>query len=195
MGRPSVVTSVAGLVELYEARGDQTYGEDLTLTFHSLQCAALARAAGGSGALVASALLHDVGHLVVGPEAVDHSRPGEDDDHHEAVGARMLAAVFPVEVTRPVALHVMAKRWLCTVEPPYLEALSDLSAATLVAQGGLLDDGERRRFEAHPGFTDAVALRRWDDEAKTADLAVPAWPTYRELLDSLVRDGRRRPGG
>jgi [1-hydroxy-2-(trimethylamino)ethyl]phosphonate dioxygenase len=187
---PSVVSDVTALLELYEAGGDRTYGEQVTLRSHSLQCAGLARAAGAGDALVASALLHDVGHLVVDEGVVDRDRPDEDDDHHEAVGGRMLAAIFSAEVARPVALHVQAKRWRCTVEPAYLETLSALSTATLEAQGGLLDLEECGRFEAHPGFADAVALRGWDDEAKVIDLAVPRLGEYRDLLDSLARSGR-----
>jgi gamma-butyrobetaine dioxygenase len=140
---------------------------------------------------VASALLHDIGHLLVADTAVDRSRPAEDDDHHEAVGARLLASVFGPEVALPVALHVQAKRWRCTVEPAYHAELSAQSTLTLQAQGGLLDDGERRRFEAHPGFTDAVALRRWDDEAKEVGAVTPGLSSYRGLLESLVIPDRR----
>jgi gamma-butyrobetaine dioxygenase len=184
------VTSVSDIVALYEANGARSYGEEVSLLSHSLQSAVRARAAGATDALVAAALLHDIGHLLVADAAVDRRRPDEDDDHHEAVGARLLAAVFGSEVARPVALHVQAKRWRCTVEPSYLAELSSQSALTLRAQGGLLDDGECRRFEAHPGFTHAVALRRWDDEAKEVGAAVPALSSYRGLLESLVFPGR-----
>ncbi len=180
------MTSVSDIVALFDANGEQAYGEEVSLRSHSLQSAARARAAGASDALVASALLHDIGHLLVPEGAVDRGRPDEDDDHHEAVGARLLASIFGSEVARPVALHVLAKRWRCTVEPSYLAELSSQSALTLRAQGGLLDEGECRRFESHPGFTDAVELRRWDDEAKEVGAAVPALASYRSLLESLV---------
>jgi predicted HD phosphohydrolase len=184
---PSGVTGLAGLVALYQTGGDRSYGERITITSHSEQCAALARAEGAGDALIAAALLHDVGHLIADQQDDSGFRPDEDDDHHEAVGARALAAVFGPEVARPVALHVQAKRWRCTVEPSYLDALSDLSTASLKAQGGLLDDEERHRFEAHPGFAEAVTLRQWDDRAKIVDLPVPPLSSYHELLESLVR--------
>jgi predicted HD phosphohydrolase len=185
---PFGLTGLAGLLALYDAGGERTYGERITIASHSLQCAALARAEGAGDALIASALFHDIGHLIADEQDDSDFRPDEDDDHHEAVGARVLATVLGPVVARPVALHVQAKRWRCTVEPAYRDALSGLSAASLKAQGGLLDDDEeRRRFETHPGFAEAVSLRQWDDRAKIADLPVPPLGTYEELLESLVR--------
>ncbi len=180
---------VAGILERYERGGDRAYGEPVPLIAHSLQCAALARAAGGGDALIAAALLHDVGHLLA-PEPGTGLAPAEAaSDHHEATGARLLAAVFGPEVARPVSLHVLAKRWRCTVEPEYLGALSDTSARSLVAQGGLLEPTTRLRFETHPGFADAVRLRQWDDEAKIVGRRVPPLVAYRGLLEGLVRRG------
>jgi gamma-butyrobetaine dioxygenase len=135
---------------------------------------------------VAAALLHDVGHLVAEARGTVRARLDRDDDHHERVGARVLAAVFGPAVAAPVALHVQAKRWRCAVEPAYLDALSPASTATLVAQGGPLDDGARRRFEAHPAHGAALALREWDDRAKVPDLDVPPLAAYRPLLDALA---------
>ncbi|HEX3979638.1 MAG TPA: HD domain-containing protein, partial [Acidimicrobiales bacterium] len=183
-GEPSEVTDVAGIVALYEAGGQRAYGERITITSHSVQCAELARDDGAADPLVAAALLHDIGHLIADEQEDVDFRPDQDDDHHEAVGARVLAAVFGPVVARPVALHVQAKRWRCTVQPAYLDELSELSTASLKAQGGLLDDEERRRFEAHPGFDEAVSLRGWDDRAKVVDVRVPPLGTYVELLES-----------
>ena len=149
-------TTVDELFDLYEACGDRSYGESITQTEHALQCAALARDAGASGALIVAALFHDVGHL-----AVDAQAPWfdlEKNDDHEARGARILARLFGPPVAQPVALHVLAKRWRCTREIDYHDQLSSASRMTLIAQGGLLSDEECRRFEQHPGFEDAIAL-------------------------------------
>jgi predicted HD phosphohydrolase len=178
-------SSVESLLELFERRGGEHYGEDVTQQQHALQCAELARRAGATDTLVAAALLHDVGHL-----AADARGPGwrdeVDDDHHEAVGARILASVFGPGVAAPVALHVVAKRWRCTVDPPYRDALSTASVATLVAQGGLLGAAERARFEAHPAFLDAVALRGWDDDAKDPGAASGTMRAFATMLARLA---------
>lgn len=173
------------VLALFELRGDRHYGEDVTQTEHALQAAALARASGAPDHLVGAALLHDVGHLLDGRVGED-----EDDDHHEVVGARVLAAIFGPALARPVALHVVAKRWRCAVEPSYLDSLSDASRRSLDRQGGPLDPAAAGRFEASPGFEDAVALRRWDDEAKVVDAASGRLEDHALLLASLAAAAR-----
>ena len=127
------------LFDLYEERGGEPYGEAITQTEHALQCAALARAEGASDAMIAAALFHDVGHLVVEIQNEPGFKMDEDDDDHEAVGARVLAPLFGPAVAGPVALHVTAKRWRCSTDPGYYERLSEASKMTLKAQGGLLE--------------------------------------------------------
>ena len=70
-------------------------------------------------------------------------------------------------MTEPVRLHVAAKRYLCATEPGYFGLLSQESVRTLVA-AGRPDDArsEAAAFEALPFAAEAVAVRRWDDEAK-----------------------------
>ena len=178
-------TTVDELFELYERLGDQTYGESITQNEHALQCAALARDARASAALTVAALFHDVGHLALGVQR----EPGFDlesqDDDHEARGARILAHLFGPSVAQSVAMHVLAKRWRCTREPDYRDRLSSASRATLVAQGGLLSEAECQRFERHPGFHDALALRTWDDAGKVEGIEVGTLRDWEPLVRSL----------
>jgi phosphonate degradation associated HDIG domain protein len=179
-------TSTQELFALYEERGDEPYGEAITQTEHALQCAALARAEGASDAMIAAALFHDVGHLVVEIQNEPGFKMDEDDDDHEAVAARVLAPLFGPSVAGPVALHVTAKRWRCSTDPGYYERLSEASKMTLKAQGGLLSDEECLRFEEHPGFPDALALRTWDDEGKIEGLDVGSLDDYVGMVNSLA---------
>jgi [1-hydroxy-2-(trimethylamino)ethyl]phosphonate dioxygenase len=179
-------TSVEELFRLYESRGEAPYGESITQNEHAVQCAALARRAGASDSLIIAALFHDVGHLVTdvaGDRDFDLSR---EDDDHEARGARILAPLFGPGVAQPVALHVTAKRWRCTREPAYHDQLSPASRATLIAQGGLLNEDECQRFERHPGFEDALALRTWDDRGKVEHLDVGALRDWEAAANSLA---------
>lgn len=177
--------TVTTILELYERRGDEHYGEDVTQLQHALQCAEHAAHAGAHDELVAAALLHDVGHLTAA--ARDEAwRDDVDDDRHEAAGARIVASLLGPRAAAPVALHVTAKRWRCTVEPTYRAALSTASAASLVAQGGPLDAAACARFEAHDGFDDAVALRGWDDAAKDPTASVGSLGDYEPLLARLA---------
>lgn len=179
--------SVDEVLELFETWGVERYDEDVTQLEHALQTAALARRDGASDALVAAALLHDVGHLLElraggradGRVAVDLG--------HEGRGARYLGALFPPAVTGPIALHVMAKRYRCAVDPTYRATLSAGSVRSLARQGGPMAPAEVARFEAHPAHADAVALRGWDDHGKELDVEVAPLGAYRDLLESVAR--------
>lgn len=186
MKRVNDPMTVDDLFELYESRGDQSYGESITQNEHALQCAALARDAGASDALVVAAFFHDVGHLALDVQEDPDFDLERDDDDHEALGARLLAPIFGARVAQPVALHVTAKRWRCTREPDYHDRLSRASRATLIAQGGLLSEEECQRFEQHPGFEDAVALRTWDDVGKVEGLDAGSLRSWEPLVRSLA---------
>ena len=180
-------SSIDEVMALFDEWGRQNYDEQITQLEHAEQSAALARADGADPALVAAALLHDVGHLL---ELRAGGRPDgqvESDLGHEARGARYLAALFPASVTGPIALHVAAKRYRCAVDPSYQAGLSDGARRSLVRQGGPMDEAEVARFEANPAHRDAVALRGWDDGGKVEDLEVPAFATYRDLLGQVAR--------
>jgi phosphonate degradation associated HDIG domain protein len=175
------VTTVDDVLELYDRWGASRYDEDVAQLDHALQTAALAAAAGATDAVVAAALLHDVGHLL----ALRGDRVGP----HERAGPEFLAALFPPAVTDPVALHVAAKRYLCAVEPNYPAVLSAGSTRSLRRQGGPMSAGEVTAFEAQAGWADAVTLRRWDDGGKVDGIDVPGLASYEPLLRSLACSG------
>lgn len=178
--------TIDALCELFETYGSDPYDEELSQLDHALQTAALAQTEGAEAELVVSALLHDVGHLL---ELADGATgPDRDRDlGHEATGARYLAGLFGPGVTGPIALHVRAKRYLCTVDAAYLDSLSAGSRSSLAVQGGTMSGAEVAAFEAHPGFAGALRLRRWDDGGKVEGLDVAPLDRYRTLLEDVAR--------
>ena len=116
------------VVALSAARGQERYGESVTLLEHALQCAALARRERADDEVVLAALLHDVGHLVT-------EAPEAPDGHHGHEGAKLLRPWVPARIAWLVEHHVVAKRYLCTVNPRYARRLSDASVRSLAAQG------------------------------------------------------------
>jgi phosphonate degradation associated HDIG domain protein len=171
---------------LFREKGNGAYfGEAVTETEHALQCARLAEQAGASAELIAAALLHDVGHLLHGlPE--DVAEHGIDGQHEEG-GAAWLHGYFGAGVVDPVRLHVAAKRYLCAVEPDYHAGLSEASLRSLRLQGGQMTTEEVHRFEQEPWFRSALAIRRWDDEAKVSGLSVPGLDHYRRYLEAVLQ--------
>jgi phosphonate degradation associated HDIG domain protein len=169
----------------FAARGAERYGESVTQLEHALQCAVIAEQDGASPALVAAALLHDYGHLIGEPG--DPAQDRGEDARHEVHGPAALAAWFPAEVRAPIALHVTAKRYLCTVDAAYEAELSPASVLSLKLQGGRLSAQDCRRFEAVRGFEDALRLRRYDDLAKVEGAPVPSLESFRPLLLSVAK--------
>lgn len=174
------------MLDLFARWGSDPYDEELSQLDHALQTAALAEAAGATDELVAAALLHDVGHLLELASRDGHGGLPTTDCHHEAVGARYLTTLFGPNVTGPITLHVRAKRYRCSVDPDYLDGLSDGSRRSLFLQGGPADGVEVSSFESNPGFEDALRLREWDDGGKVDGLRVRDIEHYRGLLESLV---------
>lgn len=181
----TVLHCLEDLVQLYAARGCLHYGEGVTQVEHALQCASLAENHGCSPDLIVAALLHDIGHLF---EKEDDVACGRSDDHHEAVGARVLQALFPQTVWRPVALHVAAKRYLCFMEPHYCAALSPASQLSLKLQGGPFDAVQAQAFERASGWQDAVLLRRIDDMGKRQESSGHVFADYVPLMEGLVKN-------
>jgi len=178
--------TVDEVLRLFEARGDSEYGgEQVTQLEHALQAAALAEAEQASPALIAAALLHDVGHLL--HDLPDDAPDSGVDDHHETSGQNYLRALFPETVTEPVRLHVPAKRYLCAVDMGYAKGLSQPSVVSLRLQGGPMTTEEVEQFQANPFADDAVRLRRWDDAAKVPGFATPPLSHYAGLLHELAR--------
>ncbi|MFH8382032.1 phosphonate degradation HD-domain oxygenase [Kitasatospora sp. NPDC018058] len=174
-----------GIAELFAGEGAGEYlGEAVTMAEHMLQAAAAAEAAGVPDHLVAAALLHDVGHFQGALHGRDLMRGR--DNRHSHTGADWLARWFGPEVTEPVRLHVAAKRYLCAVEPDYRARLSEASEYTLKVQGGPMDEREAAAFAELPGAADAVAVRRWDEQAKEPDAKAPDFEHYRPLLAALM---------
>lgn len=165
---------------LFDTQGPLAYGESVTQLEHALQCARLAQEQGSEDPLVAAALLHDIGHLLH-RDAAGALLSGADDEH-ESLGAVWLGQWFDEAVTRPIALHVQAKRYLCATDPGYHARLSPVSVRSLQIQGGPLDPLEVAAFASLAHAQDAVRLRQWDDEAKCPGLATPDLDAFLDVV-------------
>lgn len=188
LGRPVAEPARAldELVARYEGPvAQKLYDEAVTELVHGLQCAEVALADGADEATIAAALLHDVGHLLVG-DLFPIDAPLDRDWKHEQVGARYLSRFFGPAVTEPVRMHVAAKRYLVATDADYAAALSPSSVRSLAVQGGPMDAAEQRAFEALPGFAAAVRVRRYDDAGKDPAMATRPFRAFVPLLERLA---------
>ncbi len=174
------------LIELLRTKGARQYGgERVSQCEHALQCATLAATEWAPAALVAAALLHDIGHLL--HEEGEQSALRGVDDQHEEIGAEHLLPNFGPAVSEPVRLHVPAKRYLCATDPGYCAGLSPGSVRSLALQGGPFTPKEAAEFRALPYAEDAIRLRRWDEAAKVPGIPTPDLEHFRATLQAALR--------
>ncbi len=185
MTKPTRDSIVAFIADILTRRGADSYlGEAVTMQEHMLQGACFAEQEGAADALVAAALLHDIGHYT-GEFGEDYIEQGVDDLHEEA-GAKVLEGFFPPLVVECVRLHVAAKRYLCATDPGYFGKLSQASVQTLALQGGPMEPDEAAAFECHPFCRDAIRVRLWDEAGKVQGMTTPPFAHYAPLLQRVV---------
>ncbi len=125
--------------------------------------------------LVIAGLVHDIGHQL-----------GADDEHGLArSGRRPTRSRRPCRRTR--SWPHPAKRYLVATDPTYAEQLSPLSVVSLAHQGGAAISEEIETWKQSAFFSDAVELRRADDQAKVAGRPVPGLDRWIPLLDAHAR--------
>lgn len=179
---------VAHIGDIFERRGGEAYlGEAVTMAEHMLQAAHLAEQEGADEALVAAALLHDIGNFT--GDLGCFTMADRFDRRHEEAGADFLAQFFPQMVHDSVRWHVAAKRYLCATEPDYYACLSGASRHSLQLQGGPMSAQEAAAFAAEPHLSGILRMRRWDDAAKVPGRQTPAFRHYVPLLERLVKAG------
>ena len=122
---------------------------------HALQAGWQALRASCDDEVVLAAALHDVGHSpLVGSTGC-----------HDTDARTWLTPRFGERVGWLAGSHVAAKKWLVATEPGYGEGLSATSIDSLALQGGA--SGVGPEWTTHRWWGEALALRRFDDAAKT----------------------------
>lgn len=169
--------SLNDIEALFACHGAAQYsGEPVTQLEHALQTALLAEQADADDELVTAALLHDLGHLLA-DQGESPTLRGVDD-LHQYVALPFLRGVFGERVLAAIQWHVDAKRYLCATRTTYWQQLSDDSKRSLELQGGTFSPDQADAFIAQAHAADAVALRLWDDQAKTRGLPTPPLAHY-----------------
>ncbi|HSZ34464.1 MAG TPA: HD domain-containing protein [Puia sp.] len=171
------------IIHLYSLYGGEEYsGEKVSQLEHMVQSAQLAKQEGFGNEVVLAAFLHDIGHIA---EKVtnENSMSSYGIKDHEAIGASFLEdRGFSFKVTRLVASHVAAKRYLTLREPGYYDKLSEASKRTLDFQGGPMSDEEADLLEEDPLFREIIQMRRWDEAAKLENQTIPSLDIFKELI-------------
>jgi putative nucleotidyltransferase with HDIG domain len=170
------------LKELFEEKGNENYGEQVSQIQHAVQAADLARDKNYDPEMIVAAFLHDVGHLLDGEEKMDDL----GNHYHENLGSTFLSSLgFSSRIQSLVKNHVEAKRYLTAVNNQYLKTLSSASLKSLFYQGGPMDEEETRAFENDPYYKDHLRLRNLDDEAKIENYSLGNIDWIWEMVDTI----------
>lgn len=173
-------TEIPTLVfDLYRQYGHNDYiGENVSQLQHAIQCGVQAmNEYPDRPDYILGAFLHDIGHLIalddgrtVSFKFVNSSMDGLGLCNHENIGADFLEKLgFPKSLTDLGRNHVLAKRYLISINPEYHNSLSDASKKTFLKQGGKLTDDEMTAFKKTPDYGISILMRIWDDQAKLTD--------------------------
>lgn len=185
MPHQNIEKTIETVLAVYRNRGHEAYhGEPVSQLEHAVQTAELAQHQHPDDPeFILAAFLHDFGHLC-DSGSDDAGMDGYGVWQHEQIGARALQEFgFSEKITRLVAGHVQAKRYLVSTDPAYLEGLSVASKITLEKQGGLLCLEEQRAFEQDTLFDLHIGLRRLDEQAKVSGQLLPGI----DWLEGLIR--------
>ena len=175
------------IAEIYQEKGYLSYdGDGISQLDHAWQCGQLAKESGASPKLQLAAWLHDIGHLLSKKEGTPTTYG--HNDHHEQTGGKYLAKFFSGEVTQPVLMHVLAKRYLVTTDANYYKFLSPDSIRSLALQGGEMSKDECDQFIDHPFASDAILLRRWDELGEDLNSIMPSKVNVITELRTLVEE-------
>jgi phosphonate degradation associated HDIG domain protein len=174
------------VLAIFTEQGGSAYvGEPVTQLEHAIQTALAARRHDARAAMVAAALLHDIGHFL---HAYREDCAYENiDSEHEKVGEAFLRQYFTDEVAELVKHHVNAKRYLTATDKKYAKNLTGASFKSLQLQGGPMQKAEIYAFEAHPLFQDILLLRRWDEGAKIQNKLLPPIKDFLAEIEACLR--------
>lgn len=175
------------ILNLYKTKGNTMYDKKISQLTHSFQTLEMAINKGFDEKFQLCCFLHDIGHLLL-----DENNSSEDflkeDLKHELIGYRFLKEFFEDEITKPILLHVQAKRFLCTVNNEYYNSLSDASKESFKIQGGKMTQEQCNTFRNNSYLNLALTLREFEDISKKKENTICIDMDYVEnLLDKFIK--------
>lgn len=171
-------SSLSTLLELFEQYGDISFRDGVSHREHALQAGQRAKDNGLDSALVTASLLQNIGYLVRYAQGESETSPRETASL-EALGVQTLSKIFGPQVTEPIRLQPVAKKYWLAVETDEEHPLLQSEESSLST--------EFERFYRHPYFERAVLLARFHKRAATPGKAVHSFHYFLGDLKRCMR--------
>lgn len=166
---------IDNILKLYIIHGKKNYDPNITHLEHALQTTQLAKNSGETQEFQLSCFLHDIGHLLL-DEHNSNNNFLKKDLKHETVAYQYLNKHFSNFITYPIMYHVLAKRYLCTIDKNYFNNLSTASQQSFLIQHGYLDKYSleliKKKIKHSVHFFNAVKLREYEDLSKSQNIDI-----------------------
>ena len=160
--KPKTHIFVKSIIDLYKEKGHLKYDSHISHLEHALHTTEMAKQNQESEMFQISCFLHDIGHLLLDEH---NNKPDflSSNMNHERVGYDYIRPIFGKEISYPILYHVLAKRYLCSIDKEYFDKLSDASKKSFYLQGGNLN---LSKIKMTSGLQDAVKMRKYEDISK-----------------------------
>ena len=172
---------VDNILNMYKEKGHQKYDSHITHLEHALQTTEFAIINKEKEEFQLACFLHDIGHLILDEHNTNKSFL-DKDLKHETIAFQYLSKYFSDNITLPIMYHVLAKRYLCSINNTYYENLSDASKKSFIIQGGKLDNDILNTLTNNNKFLDAVKMRKYEDQSKKDNLKISIDLNYIKYL-------------
>tara|TARA_B100001121_G_scaffold305651_1_gene323518 strand:+ start:107 stop:1441 length:1335 start_codon:yes stop_codon:yes gene_type:complete len=175
------------IINLYKKKGNTMYDTHISQKEHSFQTMEMAIKKGFDEKFQLCCFLHDIGHLLL-----DENNNNEDflkkDLKHELIGYNFLKEFLDDEITKPILLHVQAKRFLCSINNEYYNTLSNSSKESFKIQGGKMTEEQCNTFRNNSYVNLALTLREFEDISKKKENEICTDYDYIEkLLNKFIK--------
>ena len=179
------------IIKLYIDNGDKKYDTHITNLEHAFQTTQLAKDNGETDEFQLSCFLHDIGHLLL-DEHNSKNNFLKKNLKHETIAYKYLKTQLPDTITLPIMYHVLAKRYLCTVNSTYYSDLSEASKKSFLLQNGNLDKLSIKLIDGllknNTHFNNSIKLRQYEDLSKKEHNNILIDLNYiKDLLNKFIK--------
>lgn len=187
----NIINKVNNIFNYYIKYRTSKYNNEISILEHSIQSSMIAEKYNLGNSLIISALLHDIGKLIVIEQYYRDIKNYKKDyelqnyliRNYDKIGEKYLEELgFTKCITEPIGLQVIAKRYLITINKNYYNVLSNNSKISVKYQGVIMTNDEIKQFLNNKYYKESILLRLCYDNAKFISLDNINYDKYYDMI-------------